>query len=211
MDFDDLLLLPLRILRTVPDARHHWRTRFRHILVDEYQDTNRVQFELLKLLCPEEGNLCVVGDDDQSIYGWRGAEVELILKFPEHFPGAAVVVLDENYRSTQTILDAAHCVAAGLAQRHPKQLHTARGRGEPIGIVEAESETHEAELVTAAILADRFRLRRPWSHYAVLYRTNGQSRAFEQAFRPRTSPTSSWGAPATSTTRRSATSSAISA
>ena len=188
VDFDDLLLLPLKIFRRYPDAGSWWREKYQHILVDEYQDTNRVQFELLRELTGERGNICVVGDDDQSIYGWRGAEVELILRFPEHFEGAKRVVLDKNYRSTSTILDAAHAIVSSLPGRHEKRLRAEEGSGALIGWIEAESEEEEAEKIIAHILADRFRRRRSWSSYAVLYRTNGQARALEQALRSQNLP-----------------------
>ncbi len=187
-DFDDLLLLPLRIFNEHPDARAWWRAKFSHLLVDEYQDTNLVQFLLLKALCPEGGNICAVGDDDQSIYGWRGARVELILRFPEHFPGASTVVLDKNYRSTANILDAANAVVSGLSSRHPKTLRSQKGAGDLIAFIEGEDENDEAERVVAAILADRFKKSRPYAHYAILYRTNGQSRPFEQALRAQSLP-----------------------
>jgi superfamily I DNA/RNA helicase len=187
-DFDDLLLLPLRILRRYVDAANSWKGRFSHILVDEYQDTNLVQFELLRQLSSAGGNICVVGDDDQAIYGWRGARVELILNFPEHFPGARTIVLDRNYRSTPTILDSANAVVEKLASRHPKKLRAEGKKGELLGFIEAEDESDEAERVVSAILADRFRRGRPWSHYAVLYRTNGQSRPFEMALRAQNLP-----------------------
>ena len=187
-DFDDLLLLPLKVFRESPDCLAYWRTRFRHILVDEYQDTNPVQFELLRALAGREPNLCVVGDDDQSIYAWRGADVGLILGFEEHFPGARVVLLEENYRSTGTILEAAHAVVTRIPGRRPKKLWTASGAGAPVGYVAAEDGAGEAEEVASAILAEVFRNRRPWSHFAVLYRTKAQSRPFEEAFRAHAIP-----------------------
>jgi superfamily I DNA/RNA helicase len=187
-DFDDLLLLPLRLFRDNPDCLAHWQRRFRHILVDEYQDTNPVQFQLLQALAGREPNLCVVGDDDQSIYAWRGADVGLILDFEEHFPGARVVLLEENYRSTGTILDAAHAVVTRIAGRRPKRLWTASGAGAPVGCIAAEDGAGEAEDVASAVLAEVFRGRRAWSHFAVLYRTKAQSRPFEDAFRAHAIP-----------------------
>jgi len=183
VDFDDLLLLPLEIFRDHDDARLFWQERFHYVLVDEYQDTNPVQFELLKVLAARRPNLTVVGDDDQAIYGWRGARVELILRFEEHFPGARVVLLEENYRSTATVLEAAHAVVAHIDGRRPKKLWTRAGPGRPLGWIEAADGRDEAEQVAAEILAERFRRRRPWSDFAVLYRTNAQSRPFEEAFR----------------------------
>ncbi|GAB4249235.1 ATP-dependent helicase [Deferrisoma sp.] len=183
VDFDDLLLLPLEIFRGHDDARLYWQERFHYILVDEYQDTNPVQFELLRVLAARRPNLTVVGDDDQAIYGWRGAKVELILRFEEHFPGARVVLLEENYRSTATVLDAAHAVVARIPGRRPKKLWTRAGPGRPLGWIEAADGADEAEQVASVILAERFRRRRPWSDFAVLYRTNAQSRPFEEVFR----------------------------
>ncbi len=183
VDFDDLLLLPLRVFREHPDALRYWQGRFLHILVDEYQDTNPVQFELLRQLAGPRPNLCAVGDDDQAIYGWRGADVGLILRFEEHFPGTRVVLLEENYRSTSTVLEAAHAVVSRLPGRRPKRLWTRRGGGAPLGWIEAADGADEAEQVAAAVLAERFRRRRLWRDFAVLYRTNGQSRPFEEAFR----------------------------
>jgi superfamily I DNA/RNA helicase len=195
VDFDDLLLLPLQIFRESPDCLRHWEGVFQHVLVDEYQDTNPVQFELLKALAGRHGNLCVVGDDDQSIYGWRGAEVELILRFEEHFPRAKVVVLEENYRSTQNILEAAHAVVSRIQERKPKTLWTGRGRGSPLGWIEAQDEAAEAEEVAGSILGAAYRTRRPWSDFAVLYRTNAQARPFERSFRSQGIPYAVVGGP----------------
>lgn len=187
VDFDDLLLLPLVIFEQSEDARLYWAERYRYTMVDEYQDTNLVQFKLLKALVGDRGNVAVVGDDDQAIYGWRGAEVELILRFPDHFPGCRTIVLEENYRSTPVILDAAHAVVSRLETRHPKKLKVAENlqkkAPEPVYSIEAEDEDAEAEMIASAILAERFRTKRPWDHFAVLYRINTQSRAFEQALR----------------------------
>ncbi|GAB4279174.1 MAG: UvrD-helicase domain-containing protein [Deferrisomatales bacterium] len=188
VDFDDLLLLPLQLFQEHPDCRRYWQGVFHYLLVDEYQDTNPVQFELLRALAGKRRNLCVVGDDDQAIYGWRGAEVELILRFEEHFPGAKVVLLEENYRSTQTILEAAHRVVCRIPDRRPKRLRTAQGPGDPLGWIRAEDGADEAEQVASSILAEVFRTRRPWSDFAVLYRTNAQARPFEQAFRTHAIP-----------------------
>ncbi len=183
VDFDDLLVLPVRIFRENPDCRAHWQGRFRHLLVDEYQDTNPVQFDLLHALVGPERNLCAVGDDDQAIYGWRGAEVGLILRFEQTFQGARVVLLEENYRSTSTILEAAHAVVSRIPGRRPKRLWTGRGRGAPLGWIEASDARDEAEQVLDHLLTDRMRRRWPWSAFAVLYRTNAQSRPFEEVFR----------------------------
>jgi len=181
LDFDDLLLRAVEVLREFPDARAMWRDRFRYLHVDEYQDTNRVQYELIALLAGEQQNLCVVGDEDQSIYSWRGADVGNILRFAEDFPRARVVRLEENYRSTQNILDAAGAVVAKNVRRLGKTLRATRGGGPNLRYFEAQDAGAEAEFVTAEI----FRLQRenPDAHIAVLYRTNFQSRAIEEALR----------------------------
>ncbi len=137
LDFDDLLLRAVQALREFPEARANWQKRFRYIHVDEYQDTNRVQYDLLRLLVGESRNLCVVGDEDQSIYRWRGADIGNILRFDEDYPGARVVRLEENYRSTQKILDAAAGVVANNKRRLGKFLKTTKGAGTTLGFFEA--------------------------------------------------------------------------
>ena len=185
VDFDDLLVLPVRLLRQHADRLTGYRERFHYILVDEYQDTNRAQYEWLKLLAGEHGNVCVVGDDDQSIYGWRGADIRNILDFTKDFPNAAVVRLEENYRSTPPILALANVVIRGNAERMGKTLRPTRGGGEPVTLVRALDERDEADAVVAEIIARRSapssstRLR----DVAILYRTNAQSRALEEALR----------------------------
>ena len=183
LDFDDLLLRAVQVLKEFPEARAAWQNRFRYIQVDEYQDTNRVQYDLLRLLVGESRNLCVVGDEDQSIYRWRGADVGNILRFDEDYAGARVVRLEENYRSTQKILDAAAGVVANNQRRLGKNLKSTRFAGTNLGFFEARDSKAEAEYV-----ADRIRALHgddPAVHVAVLYRTNSQSRAFEEAFRAR--------------------------
>jgi DNA helicase-2/ATP-dependent DNA helicase PcrA len=184
MDFDDLLQKPVELLEANPSLLAGYRQRFAFILVDEYQDTNRAQFRFLELLGKEHGNLMVVGDDDQSIYGWRGADIRNILDFEETFPGARVVRLERNYRSTSRILDAANAVIAQNVNRKGKTLHTRREGGEVITVVETADEGDEARWVVADIQA-RFRdapsLR--YASFAVLYRTNAQARALEDACR----------------------------
>ncbi len=181
LDFDDLLLRALEVLGGHPEARASWQRRFRYIHVDEYQDTNRPQYELLVRLAAGHRNLCVVGDEDQAIYSWRGATVRNILNFAENFPGARVIRLEENYRSTQTILDAAGAVVAHNVRRLGKSLLATRGKGAPLRFYEAEDARAEAEFVAAEIA----RLLQAGSEQrvAVLYRTNAQSRAFEEALR----------------------------
>ena len=179
MDFDDLLLRTAELLEARDDLLRHHRTRFEHLLVDEYQDTNHPQYRLVRLLAPPQNNVCAVGDDDQSIYRWRGADVENILRFERDFPGTKVVKLEQNYRSTQTILDAAHGVVERLAGRRPKKLWTDRAAGEPVTLYRADSEEAEASFVVSQIEA--LLPRRPASDFAVLFRTNAQSRPFEEA------------------------------
>ncbi|MBT6372009.1 MAG: UvrD-helicase domain-containing protein, partial [Acidimicrobiaceae bacterium] len=179
MDFDDLLGNAVRLLREHPDVLDHYRQRFEHVLVDEYQDTNVVQNDLVMLLASGHRNVCVVGDSDQSIYRFRGADIRNILEFERSFPDATVVVLDQNYRSTQTILDAANAVITRNVGREPKELWTDAGSGEPIIRFRADDENDEARWVVSQLrrLHDGGR---PWTDMAVFYRTNAQSRAVEE-------------------------------
>ena len=182
LDFDDLLLETVRLFTTVPEIRDKWRHRFQHIMIDEYQDTNAVQYKLVKLLVNEQQNLCVVGDDWQSIYSWRGADFTNILNFERDFPGATIVKLEQNYRSTQAILDAAHQVITKNKQRSDKALWTDKSGGQPVQVVHVSSELHEAEAVVTRIRSNVDLRVRKYDDYAVLYRTNAQSRAIEEAF-----------------------------
>jgi len=191
-DFDDLLVRPVEALRSFPDLLERYRSRFHFVLVDEYQDTNHAQYLFLKLIAGRAedgtgapgGNLFVVGDDDQSIYGWRGANVRNILDFEKDFPDTGIVRLEENYRSTQRILEAANRVIAENTRRKGKTLRTANEPGESITLVEAADEADEAEWIAdelrARLAADPEMTPRD---FAVLYRTNAQSRALEEAFR----------------------------
>jgi ATP-dependent DNA helicase UvrD/PcrA len=182
--FDDLLVLPVRILREHPERLARYRERFQHLLVDEYQDTNRAQYELVRLLGGTRGNVAVVGDDDQSIYGWRGADIRNILEFEKDFPNAHVVRLEENYRSTPPILELANVVISGNRSRRGKTLRPTRGGGERVTVVAALDERDEAEWVAEEMMARRAAVRAlSWSAFAVLYRTNAQSRAMEEAMR----------------------------
>ena len=178
VDFDDLLLYVARLLKERKDIREKWQNRFKHILIDEYQDTNHIQYQIVKLLVNEERNICCVGDDWQSIYSWRGADFTNILNFERDFPGAKVIKLEQNYRSTQNILDAAQKVITKNTQRSDKTLFTEAGKGAPITIQQARDEQDEAKWVASTIR----KMRRPLSDFAVLYRTNAQSQAFERAF-----------------------------
>jgi DNA helicase-2/ATP-dependent DNA helicase PcrA len=195
VDFDDLVALPVALLAGDAGLRARWAGRFRALLVDEYQDTNAAQLELLRLLAGERRNVCAVGDDDQAIYGWRGAEVKNILRFERHFPGARVVRLEQNYRSTGSILACANGVIAKNPRRRPKRLWTEAGEGAPVRVVALPTEEEEARFVASEIA----RLRgegRPLSHFAVLYRLNAQSRPVEEALREARMPYVVHGGPA---------------
>jgi DNA helicase II / ATP-dependent DNA helicase PcrA len=182
MDFDDLLLHPLKLFREHPDRLRAYQNRFRFILVDEFQDTNKAQYQLIRLL-GSHGNVCAVGDDDQSIYGWRGADVRNMQDFLKDFPGARLIRLEENYRSTQIVLDAANGVIAENSGRIGKTLTTRRRGGETVTLVAAADERDEAEWVVREL--QKRGAASDWSYgeMAVLYRTNSQSRALEEAFR----------------------------
>lgn len=181
LDFDDLLLKELELLREHNDVREKWRNRFQHILIDEYQDTNLIQYNIVKLLVNEKRNICVVGDDWQSIYSWRGADFTNILNFERDFPGAKVIKLEQNYRSTGNILEASQKVIQNNKTRTEKTLFTDAGNGEPVEIESLRDETEEANFVALKIL----HMQKEYvdlSNFAVLYRTNAQSYAFEKAF-----------------------------
>lgn len=182
VDFDDLIGLPIKLFRENEPLRLRYHDRFRYLLVDEYQDTNRTQLELLKLLGLPRGNVCVVGDDDQAIYGWRGAEVDNILRFHIHFPGAQEVRLEQNYRSFGNILNCANTVIARNEERKQKVLFTDRGDGEKVKVVICPVEEMEARFVINEIRASISKGRQPGDH-AILYRTNLQSRVYEEALR----------------------------
>jgi DNA helicase-2/ATP-dependent DNA helicase PcrA len=187
--FDDLLVLPVRILQQHPERLAAYRERFRYILVDEYQDTNRAQYQLVKLLGGEHGNVMVVGDDDQSIYGWRGADIRNILDFEKDFPNARVVRLEENYRSAPTILELANVVISANTERRGKTLRATQPPGERVTIVNAADERDEADAVAEEIQARRSASGRLMLRdFAILYRTNAQSRAMEEAMRKRGIP-----------------------
>ena len=183
MDFDDLLLHPLALFRGHPDRLQVWQRRFRHVLVDEFQDTNAAQYQLVKLLAAEHHNLCVVGDDDQAIYGWRGADVRHMLEFEREHPATRLIRLEQNYRSTQMILDAANAVIAENADRLGKTLFTAQQGGEPVVLFTAADERDEAEWIAREFSDLAARTDIDYQGMAVLYRTNAQSRSFEESFR----------------------------
>jgi DNA helicase-2/ATP-dependent DNA helicase PcrA len=181
VDFGDLILLPAQVLARNPEVCQNLSRRFRYVLVDEYQDTNFAQNELLKLLCSVHGNLCVVGDDDQSIYSWRGAEVGNILGFPDAWPGAQVVKLERNYRSTETILKASTALVSRNTLRHGKVLWTEAGMGDPVTLHVATTDRDEADWVARQI--DLRRQQTPLKEFAVFYRTNACSRVLEESMR----------------------------
>src|SRR5216110_3429906 len=188
MDFDDLLLFPLTLFAEHPERLAYWQRRFDHVLVDEFQDTNAAQYRLVKQLATEHRNLCVVGDDDQAIYGWRGADVRHMLSFQQDFPGTTLIKLEQNYRSTQVILDAANGVIAENARRLGKTLFTAQQGGEPVTLLTAADERDEAEWLAGELSRRAADGDMAYEGMATLYRTNAQSRPLEEAFRFRGIP-----------------------
>ena len=181
LDFDDIICVTVRLLQENEDVRQYYQRKFRYVLVDEYQDTNHVQYLLTSLLAGGQENICVVGDDDQSIYRFRGATIENILSFEQQYRGARVIRLEQNYRSTQSILNAANAVIAHNIGRKGKQLWTANGAGDPITVYEASDEGAEANYVAGRIISGS--KGKHFKDYAVLYRTNAQSNALEFAFK----------------------------
>jgi DNA helicase-2/ATP-dependent DNA helicase PcrA len=182
LDFDDLIGKAVAMLQQSAELQKKWSQQFRYIMVDEYQDTNNAQYTLIKLLLNEQQNLCVVGDDWQSIYSWRGADFRNILNFEKDFNNAVIIKLEENYRSTKNILDAAHMIITKNQQRSEKELWTKAGVGNPVQIVQVQSEAHEGESVVGKIKSNVDMRARQFSDYAVLYRTNAQSRSLEEVF-----------------------------
>ncbi len=189
VDFDDLIGLPLKLLKDHPAVRDKWQAQLGHVLVDEYQDTNATQYEVLKLLVGERGRFTAVGDDDQSIYGWRGATLDNLKKLPIDFPQLKVIKLEQNYRSTSAILRAANNVIGPNPKLFPKTLFSELGEGEPVRVVDADNEEHEAERTVARIQSIRAGMTttagagNEWRGFAVLYRANHQARIFEKALR----------------------------
>src|SRR5213596_2974254 len=178
VDFDDLLMLTVQVLERFPEARERWQKAFRYILVDEYQDTNHAQYRLLQLLAKPDMNVCAVGDPDQSIYAFRGADINNILDFERDFPGTRTIALEQNYRSTNSILDAANAVISNNRERKPKNLWSELGDGDPVRVVEVEDEHAEARYVAAEI-AMLVEQGYNGNEVAVFYRTNAQSRVLE--------------------------------
>jgi ATP-dependent DNA helicase UvrD/PcrA len=182
VDFDDMLMLTVQILENFPDARKHWQNAFRYVLVDEYQDTNHAQYRLLQLLAEHHHNICAVGDPDQSIYAFRGADIRNILEFERDFPETRTIPLEQNYRSTNAILEAANSVIANNSERKEKRLWSELGDGDPVRVVEVEDEQAEARYVAAQIaglVEEGF----SGSEIAIFYRMNAQSRVLEQTLR----------------------------
>jgi DNA helicase-2/ATP-dependent DNA helicase PcrA len=188
VSFDDLLGLPVQLLSEHTEVRERYEKRFRVILVDEYQDTNRAQYEFVRLLGARHGNVVVVGDDDQSIYGWRGADVRNILDFERDYPSAKVVRLEENYRSTPQVLALANAVISENEERRGKVLRATRPGGDPVALVAALDDRDEADFIAAEIEARRVRNAEPLGSNAILYRTNAQSRVLEESLRRRAIP-----------------------
>lgn len=183
LDFDDLIYLVVKLLKENDEVREFYRRKFKYILVDEYQDTNKCQYELIKLLVNENENICVVGDDDQCIYAWRGADINNILDFEKDFPGAKVIKLEQNYRSKSNILDAANKVIRNNAQRKDKVLRTESESGEKLKVYRAYSDIDEGNFVATQIKRMIREENRSLKDFAILYRMNSQSRIFEEAFR----------------------------
>ena len=182
LDFDDLIYRTVEMFNTYPEILVNYQRQFSHIMVDEYQDTNHAQYQITKMLAAAHHNICVVGDDWQSIYSWRGANFQNILDFEKDYPAATVIKLEQNYRSTKHILDAAHAVIAKNRVRSDKKLWTDRGDGAGIGIINVYNEIQEAETIVARIRQLRIEDKRELHDFAVLYRTNAQSRSLEEGF-----------------------------
>ncbi len=184
VDFDDLIGLPLKLLTEHESVREKWQRKMGHVLVDEYQDTNATQYELLKLMVGERARFTAVGDDDQSIYGWRGATLDNLKRLPQDFPALKVIKLEQNYRSTSAILRAANNVIGPNPKLFPKTLWSDLGEGEPVRVVDADNEDHEAERAVARIQSLRASSQhKEWRDFAILYRANHMARSFEQSLR----------------------------
>lgn len=182
LDFDDLLMVTVVLLKSNDDVLRRYQRRFRYILIDEYQDTNGAQYELTRLLAGGYRNLCVVGDADQSIYGWRGADITNIMNFEQDYPEARTIMLEQNYRSTKVILDAANAVIENNRNRKPKDLWTENAQGEAISVYEAADERDEAKFITDNVGRQKTLFNVSYGDMAVLYRTNAQSRVLEEGF-----------------------------
>jgi DNA helicase-2/ATP-dependent DNA helicase PcrA len=183
VDFDDLLILTVRLLDEFTEVRVKWANRFEFVMVDEFQDTNRLQFELVRQLAGAHRNVCVVGDDDQSIYGWRGAEISNILEFEQHFRHPKIIKLEQNYRSTNAILGGANSIIQRNPRRRPKSLWSENGDGQAIRIVQVPNDREEAGFVVGEILKQQLAEQCGWTAFAVIFRMNAQSRLIEENFR----------------------------
>jgi DNA helicase II / ATP-dependent DNA helicase PcrA len=183
VDFDDLLVLAVQLLAEFPDVREHWQQKYEFSMVDEFQDTTRLQLDLVLLLGGTHRNVCVVGDDDQSIYGWRGAEISNILEFERHFPNPKIIKLEQNYRSTNAILGTANGVIQHNPRRRPKALWSDNGDGRPVHIVAVPDDREEAGYVVGDIQKQKLTQECRWSDFAVIFRMNAQSRLFEENLR----------------------------
>ena len=183
LDFDDLLLFPLQIFDEHPKILKKYQNRWKYILVDEYQDTNKPQFCFLSKIAENHKNICVVGDDDQSIYGWRGADIDNILSFEKIFPRCKTFILEKNYRSSQQILDAATAVVSHNKKRAEKNLIANNGDGDPLVLIETKDELEEADAIISALEKEIKLHKRNFSHFSILYRTNAQSRSLEESLR----------------------------
>lgn len=182
LDFDDLIARTVELLANNDGVREKWKQTFRYVMIDEYQDTNAAQYKLIKLLVSDDKNIAVVGDDWQSIYSWRGADYQNILRFERDYPGTTVIKLEQNYRSTRHILDAAHAVITKNHKRSDKKLWTDLGDGQPVAVIPSHNERAEAEAIIHKIRRDVDSHNRTYNHFAVLYRTNAQSRSLEEMF-----------------------------
>ena len=181
LDFDDLILLPVLLMKTNQEVCQRWQNRIRYLLVDEYQDTNTSQYELVKLIVGERGRLTVVGDDDQSIYSWRGAKPQNLVLLGQDYPKLKLIKLEQNYRSTSRILRAANILIANNPHVYEKSLFSEIPDGEKLKVLLAKDEEHEAERVTGELIAHKFLNRTEYRDYAILYRGNHQSRLIEKS------------------------------
>jgi DNA helicase II / ATP-dependent DNA helicase PcrA len=183
VDFDDLLILTVRLLETSPDVTNKWQERFQYLMIDEFQDTNRLQLELVRYLGGRHRNVCVVGDDDQSIYGWRGAEIANILEFEAHFPDPKIIKLEQNYRSSTAILGLANSIIRHNPRRRPKSLWSEKGVGQNVKIVAVPDDREEANYVVSELQKHQLEVAGPWRRFAIIFRMNAQSRLFEEQLR----------------------------
>jgi DNA helicase-2/ATP-dependent DNA helicase PcrA len=183
VDFDDLLILTVRLLETNPDITAKWESRFQYLMIDEFQDTNRLQLELVRYLGRRHRNVCVVGDDDQSIYGWRGAEIATILEFEAHFPDPKIIKLEQNYRSSTAILGLANSIIRHNPRRRPKSLWSEKSTGQKVKIVAVPDDREEANYVVSELQKQQLEAVGPWRRFAIIFRMNAQSRLFEEQFR----------------------------